>query len=115
MNLDLIKTLINEVRNELNSEYNLDDDFMDMCDIACERLSRKLQENSISGVIMNGEVFPDWFYEKNTYSYGHYWIIINGDLIVDPTSDQFRFNFKVFSRDSEHYLKYKEKNEVLSF
>lgn len=99
---------INKVREEVNKEFNLNNSFVDMCDVVCERIVEKLKERNIRGDLIYGTVWPNWSDgvsdEDRLF---HYWITLRDlEVILDPTYDQFDFKHMVFKKDDEQAKKY---------
>lgn len=99
---------IHKIREELNKEFNLNDSFVDMCDVASERLMEKLKERSIRGDLIYGTVWPSWSDGKSDEDrLYHYWISLReDDIILDPTADQYDFKYLIFKKDEEQAKRY---------
>jgi len=81
------KRIANEVRNELNDEEGLQNDFVDYCDVCAEKVEEKLLAEGYDCEIKN-EFYLHKFEDTELDTYSHHWIECNG-IIIDPSRSQF--------------------------
>jgi len=99
------------VREKANKDLGLSGDFVDCCDILCERCQKEFSLYGIQGTIVSGIAHPLW---DRSIEIPHHWIKI-GDFIIDPTADQLNIHSFVFSNSSDFSQNYRELEIVREF
>lgn len=97
-------TVVLSVREEINNEYNLNENFVDYCDLCSDMVFDKLSLLGLDSEVVFGHYHHKYPNSKIDY-YGHYWVECDG-FIIDASSDQFdNMNF-VINKETHDCSKY---------
>ena len=100
---DLLYGLTKQIHDKYAS------DPVDACWHATRDLARLLKARKIHGTIVKGDYEAEWGPQQ------HHWIIVDDDIVLDPTVQQFDGEKIVFSTEDPEYEKYGEWEDSTDF
>ena len=102
------KEIAYKVRREMNDEYDLNNDFVDYCDLCAEEVEKNLLERGYDCEIKNN-FYIHRFEDSELDAYEHFWVECD-DIIIDPSRSQFDNN--QYAQLKKLSKNHKETNEI---